>query len=107
LALYEVQTIKNLEFVKIQDSGSCHLEYHKNCAYWSPTFHKSYMADSSNLENCFKIFCSYTMTHYTNLAIKQQIQTLRTVNSDGSKSTKITNKVVLLSITLTFKQRGE
>jgi len=49
------------------------------------------------------------MTHYTILTIKQQILTLKlqfihSVNGDGSKTAKIIKKIILLSITLTFRQ---
>jgi len=49
------------------------------------------------------------MTQFTILTIKQQIliqelQFIHSVNGDGSKTAKIIQKVILLSITLTFRQ---
>jgi len=67
------------------------------------------MPPSSESKSCFNILCNYTMTHYTILTIKQQIlivklQFIYGVNGDGSKTAKIIKKVILLSITLTFRR---
>jgi len=55
------------------------------------------MVDSRNVENrknSLSIFCNYTITHYTHLAIEQRMQMLKmqfihNVNGDGSKAAKI------------------